>query len=387
MKHRFFSLVLVLPLAFACKSQALAQVAPAKPPTTPPPAAEQPADPNKPAAAAFNKLFGDWKTLIKDLRQVKVKYQTAPEADHAKLTDEWNALLAKGNDMLAKLQDAGLKAYEEAANEDPQLTRFLVKLVTDAADRDEYESVLAIATVLIDNKCEDRTIYGPASLAAFATNDYDKAMEWNKLAKEASSPNELLNRPDLDLAAYKKLWEQEQTIRAKEAEKDDLPRVKLKTTKGDIVVELFEDQAPNTVANFVSLVESGFYNDKNFHRVLKNFMAQGGCPKGDGTGGPGYEIKCECYQPDARMHFRGSLSMAHAGRDTGGSQFFLTFLATAHLNGKHTCFGRVIEGIDVLARLQRIDPMADAGKTPDKIVTAEVVRKRDHEYKPKKVGE
>jgi len=146
MKHRFFSLVLVLPLAFACKSQALAQVAPAKPPTTPPPAAEQPADPNKPAAAAFNKLFGDWKTLIKDLRQVKVKYQTAPEADHAKLTDEWNALLAKGNDMLAKLQDAGLKAYEEAANEDPQLTRFLVKLVTDAADRDEYESVLAIAT-------------------------------------------------------------------------------------------------------------------------------------------------------------------------------------------------------------------------------------------------
>jgi cyclophilin family peptidyl-prolyl cis-trans isomerase len=387
MKHWFFGLVLALPLALACTSRAFAQVAPAKPPTTPPPAAEKPADPNKPAAAAFNKLFGDWKTLIKDLRQVKVKYQTAPEADHAKLTDEWNALLAKGNDMLARLQDAGLKAYEEAPNEDPQLTRFLIKLVSDAADRDEYELVLAVAIVLIDNKCEDRTIYGPASLAAFATNDYDKAIEWNKLAKEAGSPSQLLNRPELDLAAYKKLWEQEQAIRAKEAEKDELPRVKLKTTKGDIVIELFEDQAPNTVANFVSLVESGFYNDKNFHRVLKNFMAQGGCPKGDGTGGPGYEIKCECYQPDARMHFRGSLSMAHAGRDTGGSQFFLTFLPTPHLNGKHTCFGRVIEGMDVLARLQRIDPMADAGKTPDKIVTAEVVRKRDHEYKPKKVGE
>ena len=332
-------------------------------------------------------MFGEWKTLIKDLRQVKVKYQSAPEADHPKLTDEWNALVAKGNDMLVKLQDGGLKAYEEAPNEDPQLTRFLVKLVVDAADRDEFESVLAVATSLIDNKCEDRTIYGPASLAAFATHDFDNAIEWNKLAQEAGTPSEMLGRPDLDLAAYKKLWEQEQEIRAKETEKNDLPRVKLKTTKGDIVIELFEDQAPNSVANFVSLVETGFYNDKNFHRVLKNFMAQGGCPKGDGTGGPGYEIKCECYEPGTRMHFRGSLSMAHAGRDTGGSQFFLTFLPTSHLNGRHTCFGRIIEGIDVLARLERIDPMGDAAKAPDKIVTAEVVRKRDHEYKPKKVGE
>jgi len=387
MKHWFSCLILSLPLGLAVTVSAVAQDDPKKPATTPPPAAEKPADPNKPAAAAFNKLFGDWKTLIKDLRQVKVKYQSAPEADHPKLTDEWNALVAKGNEMLVQLQDAGLKAYEEAPNEDPQLTRFLVKLVTDAADRDEFESVLAVASSLINNKCEDRTIYGPASLAAFATNDYDLAIEWNKLAKEAGSPSELLNRPDLDLAAYKKLWEQEQEIRAKEAEKNDLPRVKLKTTKGDIVIELFEDQAPNTVANFVSLVEAGFYNDKNFHRVLKNFMAQGGCPKGDGTGGPGYEIKCECYEPGTRMHFRGSLSMAHAGRDTGGSQFFLTFLPTAHLNGRHTCFGRIIEGMDVLARLQRIDPMGDAAKTPDKIVTAEVVRKRDHEYKPRKVGE
>jgi cyclophilin family peptidyl-prolyl cis-trans isomerase len=387
MKRWFLSLLLVLPLGFAVSS-VRAQDETKKPATTPPPAAEKPEDPNKPAANAFNKLFGEWKTLIKDLRQVKIKYQTASEADHAKLTDEWNALVAKGNEMLVKLQEAGLKAYAEAPNEDPQLTRFLVKLVTDAADRDEFESVVAVATPLIENKCEDRSIYGPASLAAFATNEFDKAIEWNTLAKEASSPNDMLNRPDLDLAAYKTFWEKEQEIRAKEAEKNDLPRVKLKTTKGDIVIELFEDQAPNTVANFVSLVETGFYNDKNFHRVLKNFMAQGGCPKGDGTGGPGYEIPCECYEPNTpRMHFRGSLSMAHAGRDTGGSQFFLTFLPTAHLNSRHTCFGRIIEGMDVLARLQRIDPMGTGNKEPDKIVTAEVVRKRDHEYKPKKVGE
>jgi cyclophilin family peptidyl-prolyl cis-trans isomerase len=115
-------------------------------------------------------------------------------------------------------------------------------------------------------------------------------------------------------------------------------------------------------------------------------MAQGGCPKGDGTGGPDYKIRCECYQDNARMHFRGSLSMAHSGRDTGGSQFFLTFVPASHLNGKHTVFGRVIEGMDVLAKLRRIDPEDKGSKPdPDKILKAEVVRKRDHEYKPNKV--
>jgi cyclophilin family peptidyl-prolyl cis-trans isomerase len=381
--HRLSLAALLAALALP----AAAQDDPPKPSTTPPAAVEKPADPNKPAAAEFNQVFGAWKELLKELRQVKVKYQSAPEAEHAALHEQWDALVEKGNAMLVQLQDAGLKAYQEAPNEDPQLTRFLVKLAADAADRDDYEPALTVSRILIEGKCEDKTVYGPAALAAFATSDFDQAIEWLKLAREAGNVPEPLSNASLDLAKYKTLWEKEQEIRAKEAEKSDLPRVKLKTSKGEIVIELFEDQAPNTVANFVSLVESGFYNDKIFHRVLKNFMAQGGCPKGDGTGGPGYEIPCECYTPEARMHFRGTLSMAHAGRDTGGSQFFLTFLPTPHLDGRHTAFGRVIEGMDVLARLQKIDPMAASDKSPDKIVTAEVVRKRDHEYKPKKVGE
>ncbi len=94
------------------------------------------------------------------------------------------------------------------------------------------------------------------------------------------------------------------------------------------------------MGNFISLVDSGFYDGLTFHRVLKGFMAQGGCPKGDGTGDPGYSIYCEVNQENARKHFRGSLSMANAGKDTGGSQFFLTFLPTPNLNGKHTVFRR-----------------------------------------------
>src|SRR5262249_42783381 len=157
---------------------------------------------------------------------------------------------------------------------------------------------------------------------------------------------------------------------------NDLPRVKLETTKGTIIIELFENEAPQTVGNFVSLVEKKFYDGLTFHRVLGGFMAQGGDPTGTGTGGPGYHILCECFKPEARQHCRGTLSMAHAGRDTGGSQFFLTFRPTTHLNGRHTAFGRVIEGMDVLAKLQRRDPQAANPPEPDKIVKAKVLRKR-----------
>lgn len=183
----------------------------------------------------------------------------------------------------------------------------------------------------------------------------------------------------------------EMTIRQIEAKADDLPRVKLKTNQGDIVVELFENQAPMAVGNFVNLVESGFYNGLKFHRVVEGFMAQGGDPEGNGTGGPDYNIPCECYTPEARRHFTGSLSMAHAGKDTGGSQFFLTFRRTKNLDGKHTVFGRVIEGTDLLDKLTRTydfqtnQPLPDV--TPDAIESAEVIRKRDHEYVPTKVGE
>jgi cyclophilin family peptidyl-prolyl cis-trans isomerase len=155
-----------------------------------------------------------------------------------------------------------------------------------------------------------------------------------------------------------------------------------------LVVELFENEAPQTVGNFISLVENGFYDGTVFHRVLPNFMAQGGCPKGTGQGGPGYTIYDEHDRDDARMHFRGYLSMANTGRkNSGGSQFFLTFVPTPHLNDKHTVFGRVIEGMDVLERIQRRDPDKQGNlPEPDKIIKMEVLRKRpDKKYVPTKV--
>lgn len=128
------------------------------------------------------------------------------------------------------------------------------------------------------------------------------------------------------------------------------------TDKGPLKVEFYTDDAPNTVANFVKLAKEGFYEGLNFHRVIPDFVVQGGCPHGTGVGGPGYEIDCE-LDGDNQFHDRGVLSMAHAGRNTGGSQFFIVHSRTntAHLDRNHTCFGKVVEGLDTIDDLRQGD--------------------------------
>ena len=128
------------------------------------------------------------------------------------------------------------------------------------------------------------------------------------------------------------------------------------TDKGPLKVEFYYEDAPNTVANFVKLAKEGFYDGLNFHRVIPDFVVQGGCPHGTGVGGPGYEIDCE-LDGDNQFHDRGVLSMAHAGRNTGGSQFFIVHSRTntAHLDRNHTCFGKIVEGIDTIDDLRQGD--------------------------------
>jgi cyclophilin family peptidyl-prolyl cis-trans isomerase len=135
-----------------------------------------------------------------------------------------------------------------------------------------------------------------------------------------------------------------------------MTKVKIDTAKGVMVAELYDNETPITVDNFKKLISEGFYNGLNFHRVIPNFMMQGGCPNGVGTGGPGYTIKCE-VNADKQYHDRGVLSMAHAGRDTGGSQFFICHhrQGVAHLDGNHTCFGRVVDGLDVIDSISQGD--------------------------------
>jgi peptidyl-prolyl cis-trans isomerase B (cyclophilin B) len=144
-----------------------------------------------------------------------------------------------------------------------------------------------------------------------------------------------------------------------------MKKAEIHTVKGLMKVEFYHIDAPKTVANFINLSESGFYNGLTFHRVIPNFVIQGGCPNGTGSGGPGYKIDCE-LTGENQYHDRGVLSMAHAGRNTGGSQFFICHgrTNTQHLDRNHTCFGKVVEGLDVIDAIR-------AGDKINKIVITE----------------
>lgn len=137
-----------------------------------------------------------------------------------------------------------------------------------------------------------------------------------------------------------------------------LTQGKIHTAKGVLTFELYDDAAPIASANFIKLVNQGFYNGLTFHRVIPNFMVQAGCPEGTGAGGPGYTIQCET-KGDKQFHDRGVMSMAHRGPNTGGSQFFICHnrQGTQHLDGVHTCFGKIIDGLDIIDEIKGGDVM------------------------------
>jgi len=149
--------------------------------------------------------------------------------------------------------------------------------------------------------------------------------------------------------------------------------IEMETTLGKMKIKLYDDKAPKTVENFKTLVSKGFYDGTIFHRVIKNFMIQGGDPTGTGMGGPGYEIKDE-FSPGLKHNKKGILSMANAGPNTGGSQFFITLAATPWLDGKHAIFGELVEGVDVLDKIGSTPTSSgDKPKTEVKIIKAKLV--------------
>ncbi|HMP80570.1 MAG TPA: peptidylprolyl isomerase [Pirellulaceae bacterium] len=241
-----------------------------------------------------------------------------------------------------------------------------------------------------------RTVEAQQAVAAVTTNRFEEALSYAQLHGDAirelpEAAEILFNR----LGELRTKFEKERQLREAEAAADDLPRVVLRTTKGRIELELYENEAPDTVGNFIYLVESGFYTNIIFHRVIADNMAQGGAYTHTGEDRtPPYSIFDECRTPDARNHFFGTISMATTNfPNSGNSQFFITFVPCPHLDGKHTVFGRVISGFDALETLNRtisVDSKTGAttpmeGVVPDRILSAEVVRKRDREYTPRKV--
>ena len=340
-------------------------------------------------AKAFSALVAKREALGKKLEKLQKDFAAADEAGKTKIRAEFEQTVKDfQQNTLPKMFSLGLQLYlEDAKNHEAE--EVVLGQLNQLFTENKYKEAADMADKLLAAGRKHPLILNVGGVSHFAIQDFAKAQEILEAAKEAAGPIfEQLGGRYLEVCPkYIGFWKKEKEIRAREAEAPDdekLPRVLLKTTAGNIELELFENQAPNTVANFVSLVEKKKYDGTVFHRVIPNFMVQGGDPntldnnpRNDGQGGPGYHIECECYRKDTRMHFQGSLSMAHAGKDTGGSQFFLTHLPTDHLNGKHTVFGRIVKGMEVGAAIQQ----------GDKIVSATVLSKRAHPYVPKVVSE
>ncbi len=350
--------------------------------------------------SAQDEAVKSWDVLVKEretsfarLREIQEQVRTKPPEERQKMADEFVKIQSNLIDVVLPGLSKELPAQLKANPKDQTTLDIANELMRIAYSRNQYQQAKEIADTVLDVDGKNQVAVNVAGVARFALHEFVDSAKMLEAAKANGDLIPELGGQYVDLAnKYVGHWAKESAIREKEAAAEGdamLPRVKFETDKGDIIIELFENEAPNSVANFVSLVESGFYDGLKFHRVIPNFMAQGGCPNSKegaagepGTGGPGYNIKCECYRKDARRHFAGSLSMAHAGKDSGGSQFFITHLPTAHLDidvgsSVHTVFGRVVEGLDIVNNLQ----------VNDTIIKATVLRKRNHEYKPETIPE
>ncbi len=366
----------------------------------------------------FTKLHAQWTGLVQEARDLQIKYRLAKETDREGLRARFHEKMEQSRAMLPQVASAAETAFQ--ANPKDEALRDFLSMLAEHTEvfSDGYEQSLRLYELVFQSGTLPEELRGRSyTVAARAAMQvvppkFDLAEKYlAEAAKGGREPREAKGLRD-KLTKEKEYWAAEQALRAAE-EKDAadpakaLPRVLLKTTKGDIVIELFENEAPNSVANFIHLVEKGFYKGLAFHRVIGQFVIQGGALKDDGTGGPGYTIPCECFEkkdgkPVFRRHFRGSLSMAHAGRDTGNSQFFICLTAADNVrnldakftpddkpDGGHTVFGRVVSGFDVMAQITRRDPQRAQHEhvRMDRIEDAKVIRKRNHPYVPKKVGD
>ena len=300
-----------------------------------------------------------------------------------------NTLLKRNQQIAAQLEPAAIAGLQSSSPPDPRMINFLMLRVQNKLDGknpqvpfNPPEAIqLLEALEKVEVKLPDLTSY--IYYANLLSNRFEQARAVLEKAAEQGFKVPASTIPQLE--SFEQQWLPELARRATEQAADDLPRVLLETTAGNITVELFEDDAPNTVNNFVSLVEAGFYDGLDFHQIDPTFACQTGCPEGDGTGNAGYRIACECNQPTTRPHFTGSLSMALSGPNTGSSQFRIAKQPLPRLAGQTTVFGRVIEGMPFVYRMDIEDPIQRSQAPANRILKATVIRKRNHPYVPEKI--
>ncbi|MBQ2622191.1 MAG: peptidylprolyl isomerase [Thermoguttaceae bacterium] len=372
----------------------------------------------------YEKLLTQWKPMVAELAQLRYKYfdvkrkpgedeivvvEQTPERQALKkqFDEKFKAAEIKHNQLI----DAAVLAYAKDPENNRDIEQFLFYSLRYFMERDMYEDVLKMSDILLNSNVNNPYVIRVAAFAALYTQQYDIAKSFlEKIQKLGILDSFRLGESDFKyLPVFELLWNQEKEYRDQE-ERKDLPSVVLYTTKGEIEILLYEDQSPNTVANFIWLIEKGFYKNIDFDAVISQGIAHvSGTeqfkrvdnltlqPLVRGNGTPGYAIPDEFkrfdfqtkkFPEDARFFWRGTVVMdlMRDQPNTGGCKFFILFKPDINCVNKYTAFGRVVRGMDVVCRLQRRNPSSVISlsqlPTPDKILDAKVKNKRNHEYKP-----
>ncbi len=351
----------------------------------------------------YNLATEQLRSSLKTITGSSLSFQATGSEESEHWREQWQAAVDASKQEIAELTAAAMELFQRQDKPSHDVVDVALRQSLIHVDEGQLEKALAILKRANQISPTDQS-------QAFMANIQLQTNEFAEAAKYFDAhPDALKNSPDelkslhASLNQLNKKFAREKQLRQQEAD-DDLPRVELITNVGKIVLELYENEAPDTVGNFIYLVEQGYYNGVIFHRVRANFMAQAGgfgVMRPDPNAQPrvlprgvAYRIVDEHHSSKSRHHFRGSISMANQNvRNSGSSQFFLCLAPQPGLDGRHTVFGRVIEGLDAMSNLEitategengKEEPIAEA--VPSIIYSAKVIRKREHEYKPKKVS-
>lgn len=349
----------------------------------------------------YDQAVLDWKEASKEAILARWEFETCLEKDAEYWRQNWFQAVQKGRDQFEIVTQTGIELVKRgAADEDEDIKKILYNILELRFDAGDYHGASELGSVLAQRFKDDAKGLLDMAKISKSLNQFEEAKKHLSgfIALGSGQIPPFIRIMNEQLDAQISAWKHENAIRELEAKADDLPRVELVlryrgTEQGKVIIELFENEAPGAVANFINLVESGFYNNVPFYRVITHTAAHTGCPNGDGSGDAGYTIETEYHVENARKNFRGSVGMLNAGiKNTASSQFYIGLVPLTHLDTTVTVFGRVIDGMEHVDRLVRTHIQGEEGyerletTDPDRILSARVIRKRNHEYVPKKAN-
>ncbi len=342
-----------------------------------------------PESEGFKQATEALREHLKEMRALFVRFHVAMSDEAFKHRNAFLDMVEESYQLHQTMMAQALIEFKAGGKNREKIAGMFIRLLDREIEMDRHEGLLPIALALHEAGVQHEKLEIWIVQLAVSANQYEVVEQFIDRVIEKAPENRFFQSLRKDLPMLKQRWATELKMRESDAAGEPLPLVRIATSKGFVEIELFENQAPETVGNFIHLVERGFYDGLDFHTVIEHLAAQGGCPDRDGKGNAGYTIYSEASKPNARKFFRGSVAMAIAGDDpqTASSQFFIPFLPTYDQDGIFTVFGRVTKGMHVVASFERVNASkekkeGEPAAMPDEIRSISVIRKRDHAYEP-----